>query len=467
MNVALSMAAHVETVARISSRSGSRTRRWRIGWWRPGVIDRYLLRHMLRWQAMIVAIVLALLSLEMLPRLLAELSRSDGGAVLVTDMLASLLPEYVAVALPIAVFLGAALTFRHLALHNEIDALAAAGLSDWRLLRWPLIVGLGSALLLFGIRGYLEPAGERHLDGIVAAIADGDYGVGLKPGIVHRLGDATLYFETAAPRGGDVTHILVQRGSRTVSAAAARLAWSGKGDLLISFRRGDTVSPDDRGRLHLLRFRSFDLAIPVAFPPPPLQQRSPRQQLDRYSLTALLTTARTTTDKAAAWTATAAIGERSSAASLCLLLPLFAPFLAIPPKRSRSAIGIGLGLLLIMLFWRLSALIEDTWPQHMPAADMLLLAAYTLAGAALLVTRQPSGVSMIILSRPRAPRRPGACRKFPIGPSCRARGGAIFSGPIPPEPPIGRIGDQDALNVLLRRQAAAGRTACRGRDAPA
>jgi lipopolysaccharide export system permease protein len=362
------------------------------------VIDRYLLRLMLRWQAMIVAIVLALLSLEMLPRLLAELNRSDGGAALVVRMLASLLPEYVAVALPIAVFLASALTFRHLALQNEIDALAATGLSDWRLLRWPLLVGMASALLLFGIRGYLEPAGERNLDGIAVAIADGDYGVGLQPGIVHRLGNATLYFETSAPRGGEVTNIFVQRGPLTVSAAAARLAWSGKGELLISFHQGDTLSPGDHGRRRLLGFQRFDLAIPAASRPPPPEHRSPRQQLDRYPLTTLMTLARIAAGKPLAVTAAAAIWERVSAASLCLLLPLFAPFLAIPPKRSRSAIGIGLGLLLIILFWRLSALIEDTWPQHMPLADMLLLTVYALSGAALLITRQSSGIPIVILS---------------------------------------------------------------------
>src|SRR5688572_24794319 len=79
------------------------------------LIDRYVLRQVTAWYAIVVGVVMFLLCIETTPRLLVQLAGIREGPSLVARSLASLMPEYVAIALPIGLFLGTALTFRRLA----------------------------------------------------------------------------------------------------------------------------------------------------------------------------------------------------------------------------------------------------------------------------------------------------------------------------------------------------------------
>ena len=79
------------------------------------LIDRYILRQVIAWYAIVLGVIVLLLCIETTPRLLAQLSGIPGATSLVVRSLASLMPEYVAIGLPIGLFLGTALTFRRLA----------------------------------------------------------------------------------------------------------------------------------------------------------------------------------------------------------------------------------------------------------------------------------------------------------------------------------------------------------------
>jgi lipopolysaccharide export system permease protein len=355
-------------------------------WW-PRLVDRYILRQMLGWYAAVVGVIVALLWLETLPRLIDQLGKVREGAALIAGALLSLVPEYISIGIPLAVFLGTALTFRRLALAGEIDVLAGAGLSDRRLLRWPVIVALASCLLLFGLRGFWQPAGERRLDAIGLAVASGDYGIGLDAGVPHSLAPGTGFYFSRIRPDHVLEGVFVQLGRVSFSARAAQLYATQDGTVVLSLANGVIVSEVADQGSQVAKFRSLNLAVPI-LGPQPVARQTPRERLDRYALPDLLALPPGPSSAGLSQAmAIASASGRIASILFCGLLPVFAFALAIPPKRSRSSIGIGVGLVLIITFWKLAALIEDQFVEAAPVVHMAVLLFFA-AGALWLLRQQ-------------------------------------------------------------------------------
>ncbi len=89
-----------------------------------------------------VGIALLVLLTERMLRLLDMVLDSDGGLTVLLQMLAFLVPHYMALALPAAFFLGVFLAFSRLHHARELDALGSAGIGLPQLLRPVLILAL-------------------------------------------------------------------------------------------------------------------------------------------------------------------------------------------------------------------------------------------------------------------------------------------------------------------------------------
>lgn len=352
---------------------------WRKPAWWPSIVDLYILRPMLGWYAAVVGVMVALLWLEILPRLVDQLGKVESGVRLVFATLVALIPEYLSIGIPLAVFLGTALAFRRLALAGELDVLAGTGLSDKRLLRWPLVVALASCLLLLGLRGFWQPAGERRIDSIAHAVSNGDYGFGLEAGVPHVFGPhSSVYFDRIGP-DRVLEGIFVEQGPTIATARTARLGLAPDGAAVVRMEEGAVTTQMSDRTTQAVHFHSFLLAIPMPGQAPPDRQ-SHRTQLDRYALPDLLNLPPRA--RAAGLTspmATAAASGRVATILFCALMPLLAFALALPPKRSRSSIGLGLGIGLIVLFWKAAALVEDTAVATAPIFHSALLLAFAAA----------------------------------------------------------------------------------------
>ena len=80
-----------------------------------------------------------LLVLDKMLRLFDIVVDAGGPVSVVWRMLANLLPEYLALGIPIGLMLGILLAFRKLALSSELDALRGIGVGYGRLLRVPYL----------------------------------------------------------------------------------------------------------------------------------------------------------------------------------------------------------------------------------------------------------------------------------------------------------------------------------------
>ena len=103
----------------------------------PQLIDRYLARNIA--VPLFGSLVLAamLLVLDKMLRLFQYVVDAGGPVSVVWRMLANLLPEYLALGIPIGLMLGILLAFRKLALSSELDVLRGIGAGFGRLMRVP------------------------------------------------------------------------------------------------------------------------------------------------------------------------------------------------------------------------------------------------------------------------------------------------------------------------------------------
>jgi len=105
-------------------------------------INAYILRQTMGPLLAAVAIALLVLLTERMLRLLDMVLDTGGGLTVLLQMLAFLVPHYMALALPAAFFLGVLLAFGRLHQNNELDALGSAGVGLRRLLEPVLLLAL-------------------------------------------------------------------------------------------------------------------------------------------------------------------------------------------------------------------------------------------------------------------------------------------------------------------------------------
>ncbi len=110
------------------------------------------------------AVLLSLAALSQLMELLDASKRvfgAHGGAKTLLIYTALRLPLSVEKLVPLAVLIGAVLTFRRLVQENEATILRSAGLSGWRMLGALVPAALVLAVIQFSMTNWLAPAAER------------------------------------------------------------------------------------------------------------------------------------------------------------------------------------------------------------------------------------------------------------------------------------------------------------------
>lgn len=382
------------------------------------VLDRYIARSLARPFLGTAAVIVLLLSLENSRRLMGQIEHVERPLSVLLELLAYLIPEYLGMGLLIALFVSVALTFRSFALKGELDILMSVGLSPWRLLRVPLLLGLLVALLHAGLRGYIQPVGEQRLDALGSAIAMGNLGMTITAGEFLQPDPATVLRveEIDAPSGAFVG-LFVQRENMTIFARHGRATNGGDGGMILRLFDGDIVLGGDApGKLS--SFASMVLPLQTARLKP--MRLTTRHSNDRLVLSALWERATQSGSATASRAARAGLGNRMATAAFAVLIPLFGFSLGIPPKRSTSAIGLGLGILVIVGFVQAMGAIEDAARPFAPLLQLFILSAFVLASLAMVrshLIRGPGAVEAWLIARirPLRSRMRNPMRAIPSG----------------------------------------------------
>ena len=332
-----------------------------------GLIDRYLARSIA--VPLIGSLILAamLLVLDKMLRLFQYVVDAGGPVSVVWRMLANLLPEYLSLGIPIGLMLGILLAFRKLALSSELDALRGIGIGYGRMLRVPYFYAVPLALMNFGIVGYLEPFTHYRYEGLRFDLKSGALGAAIKVGEFNRLGKRlTLRIDRSENKGTQLHGIFVQMDESNGTSVAATaehgkfLSTDDVDTILFRLTKGRLVQ--DLPKFRTPRTLAFDVYdLPISLPVIDQFRRRAAGDTDELYLHELwrLGYRGGATSIGQQLAAQSTLNFRLVEVVMMLMLPLLAIALAVPPKRSSSALGIFVGILIVVAYHKVNQYAEQ------------------------------------------------------------------------------------------------------------
>ncbi|MXO65037.1 LPS export ABC transporter permease LptF [Altericroceibacterium endophyticum] len=323
-------------------------------------LDRYIFRLVLVPMLGVFVIAASLLMMDKMLRLFEFVSTEGGPIGVVFKMLLNLIPEYASLAIPLGLMLGILLAFRKLATSSELDVMRAVGWSYTRLLRVPYCITAVMMIGNFLIVGYVQPYARYSYEELQYELSSGALGAAIKVGEFTTLEDRmALRIEQSEDDGrrliGIFARIANDKGQvLSISAREGRFLANREDRNTIILRLMDgTIIQDMKGKTpRILSFTQHDLPIDL----PAIERFRKRGGQDReYILPELLEIGWSdhTSDALRAETQ-ANFNYRMVEVVMMLMLPLLAVALAIPPKRSSSALGVFVSIVMVVAYHKVN-----------------------------------------------------------------------------------------------------------------
>jgi lipopolysaccharide export system permease protein len=311
-----------------------------------------------------LAIAASLLLLEKMLNLFDFVAAEGGPVSVVWRMLANLMPEYLSLGIPIGLLLGILLAFRRLATSSELDIFRAVGMSYFRLLRVPFMLAIGLAFVNFAIVGFIQPSSRYLYEELRFELRSGAFGAKVRVGEFNNVGkNLTVRIDESRNNGNALSGLFVfaqSNSGQTIAVTAEQgqfLRTDDPDTILLRLEKGTLVhdAPNYESP-RVLSFTSHDIPIPL----PKIENFRTRGGKDReYLITELiqigLDAQKPELDRNRAW---ANFHFRLVEVAMMLLLPLLALALAIPPKRSTSALGVFLSIVMVVTYHKINEYAE-------------------------------------------------------------------------------------------------------------
>ncbi|MGE0152129.1 MAG: LPS export ABC transporter permease LptF [Reyranellaceae bacterium] len=318
-------------------------------------IDRYVLERTLTPLVATVSIALIALLMERMVRLMEVLVSQGGPLFLVLRMISNLIPHYLGLALPAALFIGIMLATTRLSVDSELDAMNAVGVGLRRLL-WPLM-GLAFliSIVVFVLYSYLQPHTRYAYRALVYAATNSVWDLALEKGAFFTgLGGYTVMVDDIARDSGKLLGVFIYRreeDGRTIAMTAeSGQAFRRPQELQIVLRLERGVRTEiraDNGQATALTFDAFELPIDVALPTP-FRERVSERELTIGELWAMRNKSDDTRPRqAAVW---AEFHGRLVRTLSLLIIPLLAVPLGLVTRRNERNIGIVVGVVLMVFY---------------------------------------------------------------------------------------------------------------------
>lgn len=326
-----------------------------------GLIDRYLARTIATPLFGCLILAAMLLVLDKMLKLFQYVVDAGGPVSVVWRMLANMLPEYLSLGIPIGLMMGILLAFRKLALSSELDALRGIGIGYTRLLRVPYMYTVALVALNLFIVGYLQPYTRYRYEGLRFDLNSGALGAAIKVGEFNRLGKHIILRIDRSENDGTQLHGIFVRSedgkgnSVTATAEHGRFLATDDPDKILFrltkarlIRDGPKFKAPGTGD-----FDSYDL--PVTLPAASQFRGRAAGERDELYLHELWRLGygggAKGLDQAAA---EANFNYRMAEVIMMFMLPLLAVALAVPPKRSGSALGIFMSILIVVAYHKVN-----------------------------------------------------------------------------------------------------------------
>ncbi|PLK23026.1 LPS export ABC transporter permease LptF [Porphyrobacter sp. TH134] len=333
-------------------------------------IDRYILRLTLVPMLGVFALAASLLTLDKMLRLFDFVAVEGGPVGIVFKMLGAMIPEYASLAVPLGLLLGVLLAFRKLATSSELDTMRAVGLSYNRLLRMPYFITLALVGVNIALVFYIQPISRYYYEQMEYELRSGALGASIKVGEFTTIADRmALRIEASEDDGRRLVGIFARVANakgQVLSISAkegAFLATRDNPDTIILRLTEGTIIQDTGMKQggaetpRVLSFSRHDLPIDL----PAIENFRARGNATReYILPELLRIG---------WSRDTTPGQRDASVAsfnfrlveilMMFLMPLLAVALAIPPKRSTSALGVFVSIVMVVAYHKINQYGED------------------------------------------------------------------------------------------------------------
>ncbi|CAO1650472.1 LPS export ABC transporter permease LptF [Parasphingorhabdus sp. NYA22] len=327
--------------------------------------DRYLAKLIAVPLFSTLVIAAMLLVLEKMLRLFDFVAAEGGPVSVVWRMLANLIPEYLSLGIPIGLLLGILLAFRQLALSSELDVFRAVGQGYGRLLRVPYMFTIALMLVNLALVGFIQPLSRYYYEELRFELRSGALGASIKVGEFTNLGSRmTLRIEESRDNGTKLSGMFVRaenKKGQTVSVTAKHgqfLATDDPDTIILRLTDGVLVhDAPNYEKPRILSFSNHDLPIDL----PDIESfRSRGGKNLEYTIPELVRVGQDENRPVAERNESRAnFHFRMVEVMMMLLLPLLAVALAVPPKRSSSALGVFLSIIMIVTYHKVNEYGED------------------------------------------------------------------------------------------------------------
>jgi len=328
-------------------------------------VDRYIFRLVIFPMLGVFALAASLLLLDKMLRLFDFVAVEGGPIGVVFKMLGALIPEYASLAIPLGLLLGVLLAFRRLATSSELDVLRAVGMSYWRLLRVPYAIAIVLTAVNVALVFYIQPVSRYYYEQMEYELRSGALGASIKVGEFTTLADRmALRIEESEDDGRRLIGIFARVANErdqvlSISAReGAFLATSDNPDTIILRLTEGTIVQDTGSKTpRVLSFSRHDLPIDL----PAIEEFRARGDATReYILPELLRIGWSEQSNAEERDASqASFNFRLVEIVMMMLMPLLALALAIPPKRSTSALGVFISIIMVVSYHKVNQYGED------------------------------------------------------------------------------------------------------------
>jgi lipopolysaccharide export system permease protein len=328
-------------------------------------IDRYIFRLVIVPMLGVFVLAASLLVVDKMLRLFDFVATEGGPIGVVFKMLASMMPEYASLAIPLGLLLGTLLAFRKLATSSELDVMRAVGQSYGRLLRVPyaltaILIAANVALVF-----YIQPVSRYWYERLNYELQSGALGASIKVGEFTTLKDRmALRIESSEEQGRVLKGIFARvadKKGQVLSISARQGAFLATRDnpntIILRLTDGTIVQDSPGTTPRVLSFTQHDLPIEL----PAIEKFRKRGNAEReYILPELLRIGWSNNAPTAVRDATqASFNFRLVEVVMMVLMPLLAVALAIPPKRSSSALGVFVAIVMVVAYHKVNQYGQD------------------------------------------------------------------------------------------------------------
>jgi lipopolysaccharide export system permease protein len=325
-------------------------------------VDRYVLRQVLTPLFATMSVGLLVLLAERMVRLLDTTLGKKNSFAVVFEMLAYLVPHYLGLAVPAALFLGMLLGFNKMSKDNEIEAWMASGVGLSRLARTAIALGIVLSVTSLVVFGWLQPHTRYLYRSVIFDVRNVDVFYLAEEGVFMQAGSRTFIIDTLDRRNNAFDRIFLfddkgAEGIETVTAERGTLIPLGEkrrpvlrlqnGRMLTISRWPDTATNAPLAAPVIAGFTSTDTPLGRVTD----KVFRPRGEDEReLTLAELYANLDAPPKGATVQTMTAEFHKRLISIAIPLVLPILAIPFALGSRRSPRAYRIALALAILIAF---------------------------------------------------------------------------------------------------------------------